>query len=649
MERFGFYRIMCSTPEVKVADVGFNSSEIIKMMKDADKQDVDIQVFPELCITGYTCADLFFQDALVIEAEKAVAQIVGQTRDKKQLVVVGAPVRIFNRLYNCAVAIQNGSILGVIPKLYLPEYNEFYEKRWFSSGFDFVENTKINYAEQSVEIGHKILFQNSTDPNLIVGVEICEDLWVPIPPSSYQSLRGATVILNPSASNDLVGKNDYRNELVRNQSARIMGAYCYSSAGYGESTTDVVYGGGAIICENGVKLKESERFSLESESIYADVDINRLAGERIKKQGSFHMNNPAEDSSYKIISFSLPDKIKKIDRIVWKHPFVPFNTYDRNHRCEEIFNIQISALAKRLVHTASKGLVVGISGGLDSTLALLVCVKTCDRLGIDRKTVRAITMPGFGTTDRTYNNALNLMKNLNVYYEEISIVDATLQHFKDIGHDPQVHNVTYENSQARERTQILMDVANRDNGLVVGTGDLSELALGWATYNGDHMSMYGVNSGIPKTLVRYLVKWIADNSLQEVKETLYDILDTPVSPELLPPDDQGLISQKTEEVVGPYELHDFYLYYGIRFGFTPGKIFELAKLAFDDQYADEILYKWLEKFCYRFISQQFKRSCLPDGPKVGSINLSPRGDWRMPSDASVKVWETELKIIKDSI
>ncbi|SHE53827.1 NAD(+) synthase [Alkalibacter saccharofermentans] len=646
MYRHGFYRVGCGVPELKVADVDFNLSAIKEMINESIIKNVDILLLPELAITGYTCGDLFFQKALMDRCEKAIGELAGFLENKPILLAIGAPVRMFDRIYNCGVVIQKGKILGMVPKMHLPEYNEFYEKRWFSSGYDFEENMWVDYCGQRVPMGSKILFRNKCNHDLVAGIEICEDLWVAIPPSSNLALSGATLILNPSASNDLVGKRDYRLELVKQQSARCLCAYAYASSGFGESTTDVVYGGDSMICENGALLEEGKRFDIKPSLTFSDVDVEKLAGERIKKHSSFHENNKHKGADYIFAEFEIEGEKKEIKRKVWKHPFVPAGIKDRNTRCEEIFNIQTSALGKRMIHTSAKALVVGISGGLDSTLALLACVKTCDKLGLDRKMIKAITMPGFGTTDRTYQNAISLMKNLDVSLEEISIVPSTLQHFKDIGHDPSVHNVTYENAQARERTKILMNIANRDNGMVIGTGDLSELALGWATYNGDHMSMYGINSGIPKTLVRYLVKWIADNSLKEVKETLYDVLDTPVSPELLPPDEEGNIAQKTEEVVGPYEIHDFYLYYVVRYGFRPSKVFELSKLAFKDDYSEEVLIFWLERFYTRFITQQFKRSCLPDGPKVGSINLSPRGDWRMPSDASHQLWKDEIQKLK---
>ncbi|NTW71413.1 MAG: NAD(+) synthase [Eubacteriaceae bacterium] len=642
MKRFGFYRVGCAVPEVRVADCTYNKNTMIELIKKAQKKNVDILLFPELSITGYTCGDLFFQNLLLSKSEEAVKEIAAFLEDKEITVVLGVPVKVSGRIYNCAAVINKGKILGIVPKIFIPEYNEFYEKRWFSSGKDLEENRPIEYAGQEMLMGNNILFCDAADREFIFGIEICEDLWVPIPPSSRHALNGAALILNLSASNDLVGKREYRAELVKQQSARCVASYAYASSGFGESTTDVVYGGDAMISENGTILTESERFLFQSQLIYADVDNEKLINDRMKKHSTFRSANNANNEKYDFVEFASGQDKQEIQRTFPKFPFVPSKNSDRNKRCEEIFNIQVTALAKRITHTSTKALVVGISGGLDSTLALLACVKTCDKMGIDRTMIKAITMPGFGTTDRTYNNAIELTKRLKVSLEEISIKAAVMQHFKDIGHDPDLHNVTYENSQARERTQILMDIANRDAGLVVGTGDLSELALGWATYNGDHMSMYGINSGIPKTLVRYLVKWIADNSLKDVKDILYDVLDTPVSPELLPPDKEGNIAQKTEEVVGPYELLDFFLYYMVRFGFRPEKIYRIAQISFKGEYDKETIYKWLRKFYVRFISQQFKRSCLPDGPKVGSINLSPRGDWRMPSDASMSLWLEEL-------
>lgn len=646
MNRMGFYRIGCAVPLVEVADVSFNVERILEMMDAAEEKRVDVLVFPELSITSYSCGDLFFQERLLEAAQAGVKRVLLHSENRASVVVVGVPVRMFQRVYNCGVVIADGRILGIVPKTAIPEYNEFYEKRWFSSGFDFQENVEVDYCGQTTWMGTRLIFQNVTDSNLAIAIEICEDVWTPIPPSSHHALAGATVVLNLSASNDLVGKRDYRVDLVKNQAARTMSAYAYTSAGFGESTTDVVHGGDAFIVENGTILAQNQRFQLEGSLTVADVDVERLVGERIKKQGSFH-GNATLQHHYRSIDFRLSEELDLAKRLVWKHPFVPRDEGDRKQHCEEIFQIQTTGLMKRFLHTKVDSLVVGISGGLDSTLALLVCVKACDRLGVDRKKIKGITMPGFGTTDRTYNNAVALMQQLHIQWEEISIVEATMGHFKDIGHDPAVHDVTYENAQARERTQILMDVANKYNGLVVGTGDLSELALGWATYNGDHMSMYGVNSGIPKTLVRYMVDWIADNSLQEVRSILHDILATPVSPELLPPDKDGNILQKTEEVVGPYTLHDFFLYYVVRFGFQPEKVFHLATLAFEEDFTETEILRWLEKFYQRFVSQQFKRSCLPDGPKVGSINLSPRGDWRMPSDASVAIWQESLKKLKD--
>ena len=560
------------------------------------------------------------------------------------LIVVGAPVVNRGRTYNCAIAINRGKILGIVPKTYLPNYNEFYEKRWFTTGKDIKKET-IFYCGYYVDFGADILFRCENKQDLIVGLEICEDLWAPIPPSSIMSIGGATLILNLSASNDLVGKSEYRENLLLNQSARCMSGYVYASAGYGESSTDLVFGGHCMIAENGKLLKESSKYSLKGELIISDIDLDIIIHDR-RKNSAY---SDSEEDNFKILDFYTNSNNKNILRAFDAHPFVPYDNLEREKRCEEIFNIQSNGLAKRIQHIGTKKIVIGISGGLDSTLALLVAVKTCDKLNLHRNTVLAVTMPGFGTTDRTYNNAVGLIEELDVDFMEISIKEASLLHFRDIGHDENLHDITFENTQARERTQILMDLANKHNGIVVGTGDLSELAMGWATYNGDHMSMYGVNSGVPKTLVRYVVKWVAENETDEkARVILMDILDTPVSPELLPPDEKGNISQKTEDLIGPYELHDFFLYNTIRFGFKPQKLYFISLKVFKNIYSEEYIYKWLENFYRRFITQQFKRSCLPDGPKVGSICLSPRGDWRMPSDASMSLWIDELKKAREN-
>jgi len=623
---YGFVRIAAAVPELKVSDVLFNTEKIIELIHVAEENRTQVVCFPELCITGYTCADLFFQQQLQEEVLKALSEIQMATLSVSCAVIVGAPLRFRNRLFNTAVVLQKGRIIGIVPKTFLPNHGEFYEKRWFVSGKNLRGQT-IVCNEQEVPFGVDLIFFS---PSFSFGIEICEDLWAPLPPSTELCMAGAEIIFNPSASNELIGKHEYRLQLIEQQSARCHAGYVYSSSGMYESTTDLVFSGSAVIAENGKILETSKRFSLDSQLIFNEIDVDILRYERM------HNSNFGEDALQqifrKIEMQGQPLEQKEIKRTVSPYPFVP-PVSKREESCSEIFSIQTSGLAKRWLHTQAKSLIVGISGGLDSTLALLVCVKTADKLGFDRKTVIGVTMPGFGTTNRTYGNALNLMKSLEITGLEISIKEACLQHFKDIGHDPDVHDVIFENTQARERTQILMDLANKYNGLVIGTGDLSELALGWATYNGDHMSMYAVNSGIPKTLVRYLVEYVAQSMEEKTKTILEDILKTPVSPELLPADEYGEIHQKTEDLVGPYELHDFFLYYFVRFGFSPKKILFLAQKAFGDKYSEAILRKWLKVFLRRFYSQQFKRSCMPDGPKVGSINLSPRGDWRMPSDA----------------
>ena len=640
---YGFVRCASAVPKLRVADCKYNTGEIIKLISAAAQKDVELLVFPELCITGYTCSDLFFQSSLLTAAEESLSAIAEASGGKNIVAVVGLPINIGNSLYNCSVAIYDGDILGAVPKTYIPNYGEYYEKRWFKSGKGLKGG--IALCGQSVPIGTNLLFAAEGIENFTFGIEICEDLWAAIPPSSRLALAGAAIIVNTSASNELATKNEYRTSLVANQSARCICGYVYSSAGIGESTQAMVFSGHSLICENGSLLIEGDRFSLDSSLIMADIDTELLVNDR-RKNTSF-----SEGSSFdpEIISFGMYERNKDdLERFIRPQPFVPNDDRELNSRCSDIFNIQAAGLVKRISHTKAKSLVIGISGGLDSTLALLVAVKACDYLDMGRKSVIGVTMPGFGTTDRTYNNAISLMGALGVTIREIPIAKATTQHFSDIGHDPDVHDVTYENSQARERTQILMDLANKENGLVVGTGDLSELALGWATYNGDHMSMYGVNSGVPKTLVRMLIKWtVRFGSLDSITtKILKDILDTPVSPELLPPDENDNINQKTEDIVGPYELHDFFLYYVVRCGFTPAKIYFLAKNAFSGVYDETTILKWLKNFYRRFFAQQFKRSCLPDGPKVGTISLSPRGDWRMPSDASARLWLEELEKLK---
>lgn len=640
---YGFIRVGSALPKCKLADCIYNTEELIQILQQANEKQIQILVFPELSITAYTCGDLFFQHSLLEYAEKGLNDIIKASQNIDVFAVVGTPVVIDNQLFNCAVAIYKGNILGVVPKSYLPNYSEFQEKRWFSPAKQLL-SSEIVLCGQKIPVGTDLIFKAEQIPYCKIGIEICEDLWSVIPPSSYQALSGATILLNPSASNELASKYDYRKQLISQQSSRCIAAYVYSSSGVGESTQDMVFSGHGLIYENGTLLKESERFIKETQLIYADVDLELLQNDRMKNT-TFSENQYCH-TAFREITFSMKPQtnIEELQRIVKPHPFIPENNEYLDKRCQDIFNIQVAGLARRIEHTKAKSVVVGISGGLDSTLALLVSVKACDYLGISAKHVIGITMPGFGTTDRTYQNALSLMEALGIQTREISIQKAALQHFEDIGHDASIHDVTYENTQARERTQILMDIANKENGFVVGTGDLSELALGWATYNGDHMSMYGVNAGVPKTLIRVLVRWIAEyGSLsQKANEILLDVLDTPVSPELLPPDEKGNINQKTEEIVGPYELHDFFLYYVVRFGFSPSKILFLAEYAFKGEYERETLLKWLKNFYHRFFMQQFKRSCMPDGPKVGTISLSPRGDWRMPSDAFNHVWMEEV-------
>ena len=690
---FGFIRVAAATPRVKVADVDANVEEICRMAEIAENEQVSILAFPELSVTGYSCGDLFAQELLVSRAEEGVKRLKTFSRGKSLTLVVGVPVRVRGSLYNCAAVIQNGSLKGIVPKIHLPTYNEFYESRWFSSGCDFLSDTlsaygriednakdcsspaagaEISYAGHKVNVYPNMLFNVGS---ATFAIEICEDLWTPIPPSSHHALAGAQIIVNLSASNEVLMKHQYRKQLVSQQSARTISAYVYSSCGYGESTQDVVYAGSSLIYENGSLMAENKRFSLEAGMIFADIDIDKLSTLR-QKESTFHSVAPdgtgdgLDARRYFAVACgngAATDFGKCLRRHIDPHPFVPGNAAERDERCREITDIQVIGLATRLAHIHSQTAVIGISGGLDSTLALIVTVLAFDKLGWDRKRIIGITMPGLGTTTRTHSNASDLMAALGVTSLEIPIGKAVAQHFSDIGQNPEVQDVTYENSQARERTQILMDVANKENGIVVGTGDLSELALGWATYNGDHMSMYAVNASIPKTLVRYLVGWAAENHFESdvamaagrggvenrgtlpeisredvadrkrsVREILMDIIDTPVSPELKPADSEGNITQKTEDLVGPYELHDFFLYHIFRFGARPSKVYFLARKAFEGVYDDATILKWLNTFIRRFFAQQFKRSCLPDCPKVGSVSLSPRGDWRMPSDA----WRT---------
>lgn len=628
----GFIKVAAATPKIKVADPAYNTEEILKIIDETEKNGASILVFSELTISGYTCGDLFLQQPLLTECKNQLLRIVKATENKSMLVVVGCPIVIKQKLYNCAVVISDGSILGIVPKTHLPNYSEFYELRHFTSGEGLEEDLWFGEEFGYVNVAVNQLFKCKEIPELVVACEICEDLWVPLPPSTYHAMAGATVICNPSASVETTTKESYRRSLVSNQSARLLAAYIYADAGEGESTQDVVYSGHHLICENGSVLAEAKRFT--NEIVYADIDVQKLAAER-RKMTSFP---GGQTDDYFEQEFSLEVKENKITRTFPKAPFVPDNQDERDKRCDEILSLQSMGLKKRLEHTNCKHAVVGISGGLDSTLAVLVTARAFDLLDIPRENLICVTMPCFGTTDRTYQNAVSLIKELGATLKEVRIEKAVRQHFADIGHDENNHDVTYENSQARERTQILMDMANQYNGMVIGTGDMSELALGWATYNGDHMSMYAVNCSVPKTLVRYLVLYYAETTEnKKLSEVLMDVLDTPVSPELLPPVD-GVISQKTEDLVGPYELHDFFLYYMLRFGFPKAKLYRMAKLTFDGVYDDETIKKWLDKFYWRFFSQQFKRSCLPDGPKVGSVAVSPRGDLRMPSDASPTAW-----------
>ena len=643
----GFVKVAAAVPAVKVADCEYNTLQIENIIAQAEGKGVEIIVFPELCITGYSCQDLFRQSLLLEQVEASMLMLLDFTRNLDIISIVGLPVVVGDMLLNCAAVIQKGDLLGLIPKTYLPNYSEFYEKRWFASSQD-LQPTEIRFA------GNKILVTSQptlfkTCDGVLFGIEICEDVWAPAPPSNRLALAGADMTFNLSASDELIGKHKYLKSLLSQQSARTISGYIYSGCGFGESSQDVVYAGNAFIYENGQLLAEGERFSFKPQIIISQIDIEKLRSER--RNNSTYVNAQREhDARIVNAHTTVAQRDFELIRDVDPHPFIP-GQEDMGTSCNEIFSIQVAGLAKRLVHTNCKTVVLGISGGLDSTLALLVCVKTFDKLGWSRKGIVGVTMPGFGTTDRTHNNAVTLMESLGVTIREVSISAAVEQHFKDIGHDMSVHDVTYENSQARERTQILMDLGNQLGGLVIGTGDLSELALGWATYNGDHMSMYGVNAGIPKTLIRHLVQYVAESVDDTSRETLLDIIDTPVSPELIPADEDGNIRQKTEELVGPYELHDFFLYYVLRFGFRPLKIFMLASKAFNGNnngttfYDDATIKKWLTIFLRRFFSQQFKRSCLPDGPKVGSVSLSPRGDWRMPSDASSTLWLKECEQI----
>ena len=636
----GFVKVAAATPKIAVADCKKNVEVILESIREMEEKGAKVMVLPELCITGYTCADLFWQGRLLEEAEESLQKIANETADVDALIFVGLPLEVYGKLYNVAAVLNRGELLGIVPKKYLPNYNEFYEARHFTPGEETAE--EITLFGRTVPFGMNLLFSCEDMPHLTVAAEICEDLWAPEPPSVRHALAGATVIVNLSASDEMVGKDSYRRNLVATQSARLVCGYLYSTAGEGESSQDLVFGGQNLIAENGVMLAEARRF--HNETVCTELDVDRLVSER-RRMTTY----PAQkDSGYRRISFSLRMEETVLTRFVDPQPFVPSDKRNRELRCDEILNIQAMGLKKRLEHTHCRSAVIGISGGLDSTLALLVTVRAFDMLGLPRGQILSVTMPCFGTTDRTYQNACQLTRCLGATLKEVDIKEAVTIHFRDIGQNMENHDVTYENGQARERTQILMDLANQTGGMVIGTGDLSELALGWATYNGDHMSMYAVNSSVPKTLVRHLVRYYADTcGEEELERILLDILDTPVSPELLPPKD-GVISQKTEDLVGPYELHDFFLYYMMRVTYEPKKLYRVAKYAFQGQYEEEVILKWLKIFYRRFFAQQFKRSCLPDGPKVGSVAVSPRGDLRMPSDACVRIWLEELEELENA-
>ena len=630
----GFVRVGAVVPKLKVADTEFNCNEIIKQIEVASNDKIQIVVFPELCVTGYTCQDLFEQDTLLEEAEKALNKILDYTNNLDIICIIGMPIKAENQLFNTAVVIQKGKILGVVPKTFIPNYGEFYEKRWFASSKN-ANKKEIEILGQKVPFGIDLLFKDKENNEICFGIEVCEDIWAVEPPSNKLALLGANIIFNLSASNEVIGKKEYRRELVKMQSAKTISGYVYCSSGVNESTSDVVFSGESMIFENGSCLTNNQRFDFESNMIFTEIDTKRLANDR-RKNISF-MGNPV-DLEYREIKINIPDNIENLTREYSKTPFVPEDKKKISEICEEILNIQSYGLAKRLLHININKTVIGISGGLDSTLAFLVIIKAYEILNLPKENIIAITMPGFGTTSRTHNNSMKLINEYGATFREINITKSSLQHFEDIGHDKNIKDVTYENAQARERTKILMDIANKENGLVVGTGDLSELALGWCTYNGDHMSMYAVNASIPKTLVKYIIKWVADNSKEECKNIINDILDTPISPELLPPDENGNIEQKTEEQVGPYILHDFFLYHFLRYGAEPKKIYILACKTFKNDFKKEEIKHWLRVFIKRFFTQQFKRNCMPDGPKVGTVSLSPRGDLRMPSDASYNIW-----------
>ncbi len=630
----GFVRVGAVVPKLKVADTEFNCNEIIKQIEVASNNKIQIIVFPELCVTGYTCQDLFEQDTLLEEAEKALNKILDYTNNLDIICIIGMPIKAENQLFNTAVVIQKGKILGIVPKTFIPNYGEFYEKRWFASSKN-ANKKEIEILDQKVPFGIDLLFKDKENNEICFGIEICEDIWAVEPPSNKLALLGANIIFNLSASNEVIGKKEYRRDLVKMQSAKTISGYVYCSCGVNESTADLVFSGESMIFENGSCLINNQRFNFESNMIFTEIDTKRLANDR-RKNISF-MGNPV-DLEYREIKINIPDNIENLTREYSKTPFVPEDKKKISEICEEILNIQSYGLAKRLLHTNINKTIIGISGGLDSALAFLVIIKAYEVLNLPKENIIAITMPGFGTTSRTHKNSIKLINEYGATFREINITKSSLQHFEDIGHDKKMKDITYENAQARERTKILMDIANEENGIVVGTGDLSELALGWCTYNGDHMSMYALNTSIPKTLVEYIIKWVADNSKEEYKNIINDILDTPISPELLPPDENGNIEQKTEEQVGPYILHDFFLYHFLRYGAEPKKIYILACKTFKNDFKKEDIKHWLQVFIKRFFTQQFKRNCMPDGPKVGTVSLSPRGDLRMPSDASYNIW-----------
>lgn len=645
MKEYGFVRVGAIMSKLALGNPKKNAAEIIKMIDQAEQKGVQIVTTPELSITGYTCGDLFLQELLLDQAEQAVKDILLATKNKNIITIIGCPIRHDNQLFNCAIVIQKGKILGIIPKTYIPNYSEFYEKRWFASSTN-LKTTELTFLDQTVKITPNLIFEDKENKNITFAVEICEDVWAVKTPSENHAINGANIIFNLSSSNEIIGKYNYRKNLIAMQSARTISAYVYCSSGMMESSSDILFSGASLIYENGSLLKENERFALESNLIYSDIDVLKLAADR-RKNTSFM--GTLDKENYQIIPIEIKNSLTTLEREYKQYPFVPTSSKGKNERCEEIINIQASALARRLIAIGNPKCVIGMSGGLDSTIAFLVIVKAFEKLGRDNKDIIGITMPGFGTTGRTYQNAIQLVNDYNATLKEISIKEASLLHMKDIGLPEDDRSVTYENIQARERTQILMDVANMENGLVIGTGDLSELALGWCTYNGDHMSMYAVNTSIPKTLVRYLVKWVADMEQPTRQKVLYDILDTPISPELLPPDEAGNILQQTESQIGPYVLHDFFLYHFLRYGASPKKIYFLAKHTFKESYKEQEIIKWLKVFIKKFFTQQFKRNCIPDGVKVGTISLSPRGDLRMPSDSDYSIWLQEIEELEKTL